>query len=386
MNTETPNPRQALAAVLPGCCGGLLTDLTGVPGEGQVVPPRTKAGRAVQSLATFAAGIAGGVLAVPAFGPAGWAVLPVAAAVTVGAARDMQLTILHHCAHGNVLSGKRRNEMLGRAIATVLVIERYDAYAPKHAILHHGRHTVSTDDDDTLTFLRTVMGLQPGLPVTENRRRFLAALVSPRVHAIMLSRRLRSQFVTGGWLNRAVAASYLGGVAGIAAVTDWWLPVVLGWALPLTLGYQVAQCARFVVEHHWAEHPPQGGRRSEAEHDELTVAVRCAVPPPARWSPMAALRWGAEMAFNAGIRVLVLPGDSGPSHHWHHDKARGDWSNHVAKAAAWEAERLAEGRPPSREAWGYRAAFRLALESFTVARPEALVSPRSRTSRQVIEA
>jgi fatty acid desaturase len=351
---------------------------------GQVLPRRTKLGRVVECLATFFVGVVGGIAALPLAGVAGACLLPVMIAMTIAAARDMQLTILHHCSHGNVLSGKKRNQMLGRLIATLLFIERFDAYAPKHTIGHHGRHTVSTHDDDTLNFLEDVIGIRPGADVATNRKRFLVGLISPHVHATMLSRRFRSQFVTGGWTNRIGTAAYLGGMAGFAVVTGWWVPVLLGWALPLTLGYQIAQCARFVVEHHWPQEPAQNGRRSAAEHDELTVAVRCAVPPPARWTATTSLQWSAAMAFNVAIRLLVLPGDSGPSHHWHHDQARGDWANHIAEATAWEAERPAKGLPPSREAWGYGAAFRLALESFATAKPEALVPPRLSAPRLVV--
>ena len=48
----------------------------------------------------------------------------------------------------------------------------------------------------------------------------------------------------------------------------------------------------------------------------------------------------------------------------------------LPRRAAWEKQRQADGRAPPKEAWGYREALRLALESFALATPEALVPPR----------
>ncbi len=380
---ETSNPtRQLFAQKLPCCLAYALTQLTGVIEEGQILPRRSKRGRVARAFGTFAAGLIVGVISIPVGGEAGIVGLPIGVAITIAGARDLQLTILHHCAHGNVFS-PASDRLLGRVIASLLMIERFEVYAPKHAVAHHGRHTLSTEDDDTLNFLRGVIGITPGASIKQNGYRFIVGLISPLVHGTMLYRRLHSQFVAGSWANRVVAAAYLAIVAGLAVVTGWWLPLALGWALPLTVGYQIAQCMRFVVEHHWPAEPTSGRRRSEAEHDQLTVAVRCAVPPPAYWTPASVLAWSGEMAFNVMIRCLVLPGDSGPSHHWHHSKARGDWANHIAEASAWEHQRLAAGLLPSREAWGYREAFRLVLESFAAAKPEALVSSLPTTSRLV---
>lgn len=367
--------REKLAIATPRCCDDLFTRLSGVMLEGQTLPRRSKSGRVLESLATFSIGIASGVGALPILGTAGIALLPFAAAVAISGARELQLVALHHAAHSNVFSGEK-NKLLGRFIATLIVIEHFDSYAPRHTIGHHGRHTVSTREDDTLSFLQDVIGIMPGAPVEDNRRRFLAALISPRVHWTMLRRRLRSQFITGSWANRAAAGSYLAVAVALTAGTGAWLPAALGWVLPLTVGYQAAQCARLIVEHHWPAEPAPGGRRSVEDHDRLTAAVRCAVPPPARWTFRSTLGWSAEIAFNAVIRCLVLPGDSGPSHHWHHARVRGDWANHIAEAAAWEKQRQADGRAPPKEAWGYREALRLALESFALATPEALVPPR----------
>jgi len=138
----------------------------------------------------------------------------------------------------------------------------------------------------------------------------------------------------------------------------------------------MAQCARLAIEHHWAETSAPNGKRDAAAHDELTVPVRCAIAPPSTWTLKSSLAWSLEMAFNGLIRFAVLPGDSGPSHHWHHGEARGDWANHIRAAAVWEARRRTKGIPPSQEAWGYREALSLAFESYAKATSAALEAPQ----------
>lgn len=371
--------RQELSRSVPswmrkGIAQRAFTYLTGQSCEGEELPQRTQIGRLAQSFVIFASGILGGVVALPVAGPAGVVALLFAWVAAIGGARDLQLTIYHHCAHENVVS-KVWSTRIGRIIDKLLLIERFEAYKPKHVVPHHGRHTVSTDKDPTVMFLRNVLRIEPGLPVQENKRRFLRALLSPRVHMIVLGARLKSQFVEGSWSDRLLAGGYLGTIAGVAVATEWWLPIILGWGVPLTVGYQMAQCARLVVEHTWPKTPAPDGKRDLAAHDELTIPVRCAVPPPTRWTLASTAAWSTEIAFNAVIRMVVLPGDSGPGHLWHHGEARGDWANHIRAAANWEAKRTSKGLPPTTEAWGYRDALRFTFESFAEATPDALEPP-----------
>jgi hypothetical protein len=382
---NTFSPRVAFEQKLPKAMQPAITWLTGVPASDEILRPRSEVGRVTTAFATLWIGVALG-MAVPFFGGAGAVALMLTAwIVAIGAARDLQLSVYHHCAHGNVISATA-SIWIGRVIATMLLIERFDSYAPKHTREHHGRNLVSTVVDATVQFLLCTLRIEPGAPDEVNRRRFLIGLVSPRVHAVMLADRFASQFGKGAsWINRAASGGYWALLVGLAVASGSTAAFVIGVVLPLTIGYQTAQIARLMVEHRWMAESPADGRRTVAQHDDLTVAVRCAVLPPAKWTLAATVIWTGDMAFNAFIRWTVLPGDSGPAHHYHHARARGDWVNYIAASALWEAERLARGLPPSEEAWGYGAALNLTLASFATATTETIAAPPVR-GRQLQEA
>ena len=373
--SPAPSVRAALDDCLPKALAPVMTWLTGEARPGSDPGRRTQTGRVAGAFLAYDAGLLGSVSAVALAGPAAAAILPLTWTLMVGAARDLQLTILHHSAHGTVIS-KEWSPRIGRAIATVLVIEPFDSYAPKHQREHHGRHSVSTKLDPTVLFLLDI-GIEPGASKAQNRRRFLKALVSPRRHARMLWRRLVDQFgPKASWANRLATGSYLAVLGGGTVALAGWPALLLGVVLPMTVGYQAAQIARLIVEHRWPAAAPADGKRSQPEHDALTVSIRCAVAPPQTDELGARLRFAAAMLFNAWIRWTVLPGDSGPNHHWHHGEARGDWANHVAAAADWTARRRAKD-PDFEviEAWGYGAALDLALQSFEAASLASLAGP-----------
>jgi hypothetical protein len=374
MNTDI---RRSLEERLPRFVQPVITRLTGLPASYETSKPQSERVAVGLAFAAFFIGSALGIAFV-AIGGGALALLPIAWTVTIGAARHLQLSVYHHCAHGNVIS-ERASLWIGRVIATMLLIDRFDEYAPKHRKWHHGRHSVSTIIDPTVAFLLDVLHIVPGAPVRENMRRFLLGLVSPRVHAVMLMARLASQFGKGAsWANRLVSASYLVLLLGLVLALAGMNALLIGVLLPLTVGYQAAQIARFIVEHHWSAEQPTAGRRTPAQHDELTVAVRCMVPLPERCTAMSLVRWFGGVACNAWIRWTVLPGDSGPAHHWHHSQARGPWADYIAASAVWETARRAKGLPASAEAWGYREALRLSLESFAAAKAASLAAPTLR--------
>lgn len=359
----------------PASPGRTFSFLSGLPGAKS--PRRSKVGRVIFGIALFVAGIAGGLMVVSRLGISGLPLLLVFNAMVISAARYLQLCILHHAAHGNVFGGDK-DIALGRFLATMLFIERFDPYAERHVISHHGPQSVSTTLDDTVMFLLERVGIVPGDGVEANWERFVAALVSLRVHGAMLWRRIHSQFVSGSWANRLVATTYIGGVTTLTLLTDAWLAVLCACVVPMTVGYQIAQCARLIVEHHW---PKAAGHRSPREHDALTVAIRCVPSPPECPSARSLLLWYLDVAFNLAIRCLVLPGDSGPSHAWHHGRPRGDWANHIVEAAAWDEWRCAHGRGATPEVWGYRAALTSALESFARASHASLQPSSTATAR-----
>lgn len=372
--TDSRSLRAALHERLPHWQAPFFTYLTGEAPAGCVPPRISQTSRICRAFATFYGGQAIGVAAV-AFG--GWSLLalPLAWTVSIGGARDLQLTVYHHAAHGTVLS-REWSQRLGRLIGRILLIEPFDSYTPVHRREHHGRHTVSTELDPTVAFLTEEVGVRPGGSISDNRNKVLKALVSPRFHLRQFARRVASQrrpsVRSQNWLW---AALYHGSLATAVGLGAGWPAFFLGVLVPATWGYQAAQVLRLAVEHRWPSRLPEDGKRSVAEHDELTVSIRCAVRPPAKWTLRSSLRfWGATLA-NAWVRWTVLPGDSGPNHHWHHGEARGDWANHVRAAAEWRSRRGARSAGALTEAHGFGEALYLALSSFEAASWRSLAAP-----------
>ena len=385
-HARTINPsldlRDRLHERLPEVLASFFTYLTGLAPLDRPPLQRSDAGLVIQHLATFFVALLSGSLAVPLLGVPGALLLPLIWTLSVGEARYLQLVVYHHAAHGTVVS-PAWSEWIGRWIGRILLIEPFDSYAPSHRREHHGRHAVSTRLDPTVRFLIEQVGIRPGASRWANRREILLALVSPRLHTGQFVERIASQARVESVLSGTfwLLLYWIGLIAGIVALAGW-IGFLLGVAIPLGCGYQAAQVLRLVVEHRWPEAPPARGKRSAAEHDALTVAIRCAVAPPARWTPGSFVDFWLRTLGNAWIRWTVLPGDSGPSHHWHHGEARGDWANHVTAAAAWAARRQAKGAAAHAEAIGFGAAFDLALTSFSNASWESIAIPERTGDRR----
>jgi fumarate reductase subunit D len=174
--------REQIDHAFPRILRPYLTWQSGVPFTDEVLTPRSQLYRLLQGTSIFVFGIACGIGALPMLGPWGALLLPVTCSVAVGGSRYLQLGPYHHAAHENLIS-KYVSSWAGRAIAIVLIIQPFDRYKPRHRIEHHGPHTVSTDRDPTVTFLVSI-GIEPGVPTPELKRRFFLGVgLTPRPSA-----------------------------------------------------------------------------------------------------------------------------------------------------------------------------------------------------------
>lgn len=148
-------------------------------------------------------------------------------------------------------------------------------------------------------------------------------------------------------------AYYVGGIAFGLAV-----------ALPLIVFYQQTQLLRICVEHLRAE--DDGTHRSQAQMAALTHAIFLGTAPPRRRSPLAWTVWFLKMLGHVLIRLIVLPGESGAAHDYHHFRARGDWANYLDARRQHVAELEGQGKGHFYgEVWGLSEALRLSLTSIS---------------------
>ncbi|WP_413770474.1 fatty acid desaturase, partial [Vibrio vulnificus] len=80
--------------------------------------------------------------------------------LATGGIKQMQVMICHNCAHDMVFESREANITVGRTISGVLMLKPFNTYKSEHA-LHHSSKTLLTDDDDTLSYLQSVVGLKP---------------------------------------------------------------------------------------------------------------------------------------------------------------------------------------------------------------------------------
>jgi hypothetical protein len=365
------SPRAALGRVFPAWTQVWWTYFTGVALPGQVLPRRTPLWLFARSLAALLAGLAGAELALAWDQP--WLLLA-AYVFTVGAARYLQLVIVHVAAHDNFTRNRRFDLWTGRLVSLLLMIEQFDRYKKRHCVEHHALRTLSTAHDPTVQFLLS-LGIRPGMAPAAMWQRLALALVSPAFYARGLYGRIASHFQDSSAAAKALAASYLAALLCAAWFLHLGTFLALGVVVPLVILYQGIAAVRLCMEHRWSAAP--AAERQRDAFIELTPCVFLGdAPPPRELRLSAPLRWLGAWALwwvrLAGIglvRLLVLPGDSGPAHDYHHFEPRGDWANYIAAHRAFRAQlqRESGGRTDCIEVWGLIRAIDGSFRSFAAA-------------------
>lgn len=342
--------------------------ITGKPHQGQVLPKRSPWDHLLLSSIALSTGIMLGIQAVNA---GAWLLLPLSWLLTLHGARFWQLVIIHHCAHQNFIRHPKLDALLGWALSLLLLIEPFERYKHRHVRGHHARFSLSTRHDPSVQLLIRA-GLANGLPVCVLQRRLLGALVSPRFHLYQFCERLRAN-ITADVMTRIAFSIHLLALAGLAYYvggTAFGLAVVL----PLTVFYQQTQLIRICVEHLRAG--DDATQRSQAQMAALTRAIFLGAAPPQDRSLPAWVIWFLKMLGHVLIRLVILPGESGAAHDYHHLRARGDWANYLQARRQHVAELEAQGKGHLYgEVWGLSQALRLSLTSISrlPAKPKAIM-------------
>jgi fatty acid desaturase len=352
--TSTPNrsPRETMRS-LPGLVQPLLTALTGrpLPDEKPLVRWSGTA-RAASVLLLFALSIAG--TAVLISGPAwGWLFLPLTVLLTAGAARAIQIGIVHHASHKNLTGIKWLDRLIGEVSSASVFILSLREYARLHP-KHHGQ--TATKDDPDFQFV-VGFGFRPGMTQSALWQHLWRTLFGWQFHAAYALSRIRSNFVTATWPRRLLSIFFAGGLLSGAAATGMWLELVVAYVLPVGVLFQIAGLLQTLTEHQWVWVASEVKTR-KALMGELTFGRYCGEPmPDLVWSNWRALTyWALRMlVVHWVVRVLVLQLDL-PNHPFHHRFPQGDWAN--ATFAQRDDELSGEGAwGPYREAWGLQDAI-----------------------------
>src|ERR1700732_1981989 len=173
---------------------GLLTWITGKPLRGQKPLFGSPWSQLATTILQLGAGFAGAALILKnawLF----WAFLPACWLLTTGAARKIQVMLVHHCSHLTFCSSKFMNRLIGDALSTLIWSQDFTTYQRDHVVSHHGKDFATMNDPDVVT-LTKLMRIKPGMSKKELWSCLLRSLVSPRLHLTFLRFRLRANFST----------------------------------------------------------------------------------------------------------------------------------------------------------------------------------------------
>lgn len=330
-----------------------LTWLTGKALPDQYLPYRSAKQGFAMAVVALVAGVscacAGAVLGSFTAIVLGW--IP-----TLYGMRYLQLIIVHNASHQNFVRDKAIDFRVGFWVSTLLMIQNFEHYGPSHALSHHRWQTLSTSEDPTVQTLAKA-GIRAGNSVPHLIVSLALTLFSPRYHAHAVWARIRSYYHDSSRMAKVVMSVMLATYAGVlTAINSAW-PLVLCWVLPLTVLYQQSALLRLAVEHHWDATPADRTVRSDTFG--LTHAVFLGSAPPVGANPLRWLYWVLAMVAALLLRLMVLPGDSGAAHDWHHQHPRGDWPNYIAARREQQASHPVDYQ----EVWGYWRALVTSLKS-----------------------
>lgn len=351
-----------------------LTFLTGKPATGQR-PLRLTPG--IHLAAATVSVLIGLSLSWVAMAGGGWwlLLLIVGWAMTLHGARNARMMVYHQAAHRNMWARPRRDQVVGRIVAGVLLVQDFSRYRTEHVLDHHAVHHMTVRDPTVQAFL-IGLGLRPGMTRREMWRRLIVhKLLSPTFHLSFLIGRIQSYFAPASWRQRLLTLTVYGAVIALAVRFDAWVFLLVAWVLPMTFFYQVSNTLRLCVKHTFPS-PAATERRGRGYFASLTNAILIGERAPDRevsgrlrrlrgWA-----RWWLRMlTVHLPVRYLVLTGDT-VVHDFHHRHPMSrEWADYIfARQADIDAGH--RGWPPYREIWGLVPAINLVFESLSRADPQ----------------
>lgn len=313
------NPRESMK-VLPSWTQPFLTWLTGRIYAGQ--RPKWSNNAFTQTfcaLSSLAFGIIGSVYLFQI--GTGWSYLLmlITWTFTFGAARNIQVTLIHQCSHGRFSGLPWLDKLFAHAMGIFLITDDYDNYFHEHVILHHSNHLATPVDPD-LGFLIT-LGFKPGMSKKKLWLRLAWTLVSPFFHFRFIRGRLKGNLQAKGLTRRISFLTFHTLVLGVVIATNSLVTYMVAYLFPIFFLYHIAALLNFSSLHLWlknntAANPKE--RMCQLSHGRFCGS---SVPPLelrglARFLAWAG--WSTKMlCYHLPVRLGILVGDL-PVHDYHH--------------------------------------------------------------------
>ncbi|MEW6055796.1 MAG: fatty acid desaturase [Bdellovibrionota bacterium] len=281
--------------------------------------------------------------------------LPLCWMGVVGAARKIQVTLVHQCSHGNYSGNRRVDLAMAQLLSTFVWVDHFDSYYREHILIHHTKHLSSKEDPDCAFLLK--LGFRPGMSKTDLWRRLWITTVSPRFHALFFFARMKSNFISAPLYRRMMSFIYSGALLLAVAKYELWTAFALTWLLPLFPLYHCAALLNFSSLHFWLK-DPTGDENAKDRMCSLTAGRFLGEAAPEHSTdPIKNVfnwtRWSLRMLFvHLPCRVSVLSGDL-PVHDYHHRHPRcKEWANFIYNRQFDINKKYPGYNTPYAENWG----------------------------------
>lgn len=315
---------------LPKAFQPFLTWVTGKPFVGQIAKPKRTFVYLFKVLMLLGVGVSTSLVALNLH-VIGVLLLICSWVATVSAARQLQVVVVHHCAHKNFSGNRRIDKWIGRIVSAGMLFRNFDTYEQSH--IHHHRNPLELNDE-TVEFLKHLAGIEPGKSRTELWRRLWTSLISPQFHAQFLFARLVSNLGFSSLSQGILCWSLLVSVLTFIGINEAWQSFLIAWVFPLTILYQASTLLRLCSEHLWIP-LAVGTKRNKDYYSQVTIGIFLGEPIPnsnqLRWKKFQQwfLWWSKLVFFYLPVRIFVLVGDTSCHDYHHRHPGTDDWANAV---------------------------------------------------------